>query len=94
MYVIIYSYNSPRKTYTPLQGYNTCDRCGRNDCFANKHINGKTILDIQVFCSYCNKEFDTLKGVTCHENLYCKQKKSTKKESKDKCYKCGRVGQL
>ena len=32
--------------------------------------------EIEVFCcSYCDKEFDTLKGVTCHENLYCKNKK-------------------
>ena len=87
-----------------------CDRCGRNghsskDCFANKHINGKTIPDIKVFyCNYCNKEFESQKGATCHENLcpkgtytpnglYCKQKnKSIKKELNDKCYKCGRVG--
>ena len=76
-----------------------CDRCGRNghlanDCFANKHNNGKSIPDIKVFCcSNCNKEFDTQKGATCHENLYCKQKnKPSKKESNDKCYKCGREG--
>lgn len=81
-----------------LHGNKLCNRCGRNghssnDCFANKHINGKTIPDIQAFCcSYCNKEFDTQKGATCHENIYCKQKKSIKKETNDKCYKCGRVG--
>ena len=76
-----------------------CERCERNghsakDCFAKKHVNGKTIPDINVFyCSYCNKEFDTQKGATYHENIYCKQKKkSPKKESNDKCYKCGRVG--
>jgi hypothetical protein len=37
--------------------------------------------EIEVFCcSYCDKEFDTLKGVTYYENLYCKYKnnKSTK----------------
>jgi len=84
---------------SPLHGNKLCDRCGRNghssnDCFANKHINGKMIPDIKVFhCSKCNKEFDTQKGATCHENLYCKQKnKPIKKESKDKCYKCGREG--
>ena len=76
-----------------------CKRCGRkghlaNDCFANKHNNGKIIPDIKVFyCSNCNKVFDTQKGATCHENLYCKQKnKPIKKESNDKCYKCGREG--
>ena len=76
-----------------------CDRCGRNghsskDCFANKHINGKTIPDIKVFyCNYCNKEFESQKGVQCHENLYCKQKKKTiNKETVNKCYRCGREG--
>ena len=73
---------------------NTYDKSGNNgyitkNCFTNKYING----DIKVCCSYCNKEFDTQKGATCHENLYCKQKnKPIKKESKDKCYKCGREG--
>jgi hypothetical protein len=46
--------------------------------------------------SYCDKEFDTLKGVTCHENLYCKHKnnKSNKNITSEKnvCYKCGRSG--
>ena len=43
---------------------------------------------IKVFCcGSCNKEFDTLKGVTCHENLYCKKTKS-----KNTCYRCGREG--
>ena len=57
-----------------------------------------------MLCKFynCSKEFDTIKGATCHENLYCKQKnkpikkeskdKPIKKESKDKCYKCGREG--
>ena len=52
---------------------------------------------IEVFCcSYCDKEFDTLKGVTCHENLYCKYKnnKSNKNITSEKnvCYRCGRDG--
>ena len=49
---------------------------------------------IKVFCcSYCNKEFDTLKGATCHENLYCKNKNSkTKSKPKNICYRCGREG--
>lgn len=60
----------------------------------NKHINIKKDSDIKIFyCSYCNKEFDTIKGVQCHENLYCKQKKKPiNKEPNDKCYKCGREG--
>ena len=44
-------------------------------------------------CSYCNKEFDTLKGAKFHENVYCKKKKSlknTKKKYSSTCYRCGR----
>ena len=42
----------------------------------NKHINiiSKKGTNIKIF--YCNKEFDTHKGVQCHENLYCKQKRN------------------
>jgi hypothetical protein len=74
-----------------------CFRCYRkghyaNDCYAKKTITGDEIdystdEEIEVFCcNYCNKEFDTLKGVTCHENLYCKNKQ------KNTCYRCGREG--
>ena len=56
--------------------------------------------EIEIFCcSYCDKEFNTLKGVTCHENLYCKHKnnksiKSNKNitSTKNVCYRCGRDG--
>jgi len=60
----------------------------------NKYTNSKKNTDINMFyCSYCNKEFDTHKGVQCHENLYCKQKKKPiNKEPNDKCYRCGREG--
>lgn len=60
----------------------------------NKYTNSKKDSDIKIFyCSYCNKEFDTPKGVQSHENLYCKQKKkSINKEPNDKCYRCGREG--
>ena len=61
---------------------NKCTRCGRgghysNMCYAKTNINKEKISESseEVFCcSYCDKEFDTLKGVTCHENLYCKHK--------------------
>ena len=77
-----------------------------NKCYAKTNINKEYILEsdeenisesdeeITVYCcNYCNKEFDTLKGVTCHENLYCKHKnnKSTK-SNKNICYRCGREG--
>jgi len=46
---------------------------------------GKSNLLIkEIFnCQYCNKNFDTQKGTTFHENFYCK---------KDNCYRCGRDG--
>jgi hypothetical protein len=81
-----------------------CFRCYRkghyeSECYAKTTITGNEIEDssdeeTDVFCcSYCNKEFDTLKGATCHENLYCKQKnKSINKKPNDKCYRCGREG--
>ncbi len=45
-------------------------------------------------CIYCNKEFETQKGATFHENMYCKRVFNTKSKnkSKDKCYRCGREG--
>lgn len=72
-----------------------CFRCYRkghfaSNCYAKTTLTGDEILsddEIEVFCcSYCDKEFDTLKGVSCHENLYCKNK------SKNTCYRCGRDG--
>jgi hypothetical protein len=80
-----------------------CFRCYRNghyanDCYAKTTINGEEIIDssdeeIEVYCcSYCNKEFDTLKGATCHENLYCKNKKNIINSNNNLCYRCGRDG--
>jgi len=64
--------------------------------------------EIEWFCSYCQKQFDTLKGATFHENVYClkkpsKLKKSTKyskidnyhlKKKTSNCKKCGRAGHI
>ena len=81
-----------------------CFRCYRkghyaSDCYAKTTITGNEIEDssdeeIEVFnCKYCNKNFDSLKGVTCHENLYCKNKNSkTKPKPNNACYRCGREG--
>jgi len=63
-----------------------------NECFANKDIKENIILDDNFSCKNCNKTFDTQKGLTCHQNLYCKNKPV--KEKTDKCYRCGREGQL
>ena len=80
---------------------NTCDRCGRdghniNDCYAKKDINGDMLEESEseeeIFsCSYCDKEFETLKGASYHENVYCKEKNKIKTNT---CYKCGRIGHL
>ena len=46
-------------------------------------------------CSFCDKEFDTLKGAKYHENVYCKKKlshKKTKDNITNACIKCGRRG--
>lgn len=75
---------------------NTCDICGREghkstDCYAKTTISGNKIEEIEIYCcSYCNKEFTTIKGATCHENLYCKNK--NKKTTKNTCDICGKVG--
>ena len=79
---------------------NSCTRCGRtghdsNECYAKTNINKEIIEsseeEILVYCcSYCDKEFETAKGATCHENLYCKHKNT--KSNKNICYRCGRDG--
>ena len=83
-----------------------CFRCYRkghyaSNCYAKTTMTGNEIEDssneeIEVFCcSHCDKEFDTLKGATCHENLYCKKKKNNqpnKTSKKNACYRCGRDG--
>jgi len=85
-----------------------CFRCHRKghyayDCYAKTTITGDEIEDssddeIEVFCcNYCDDEFDTLKGATCHENLYCKNKnnknnKNNKIKQKNTCFRCGREG--
>jgi hypothetical protein len=77
---------------------NTCSTCGReghasSDCYAKTTINGDVIEEIEIYCcSYCYKKFDSLKGVTCHENLYCNKKNKNKKTTKNTCDICGKVG--
>ena len=71
-----------------------CFRCYRkghyaSNCYAKTTIYGEEIdnssSEEEIFCcSYCNKEFDTVKGAIRHEKLYCKNKII--------CYRCGRDG--
>ena len=79
-----------------------CFRCYRkghyaDKCYAKTSISGNPIedkitdeIESLFYCSYCEKKFDTLKGATCHENLYCKKKSIN--NVKIVCYKCGRDG--
>ena len=58
--------------------YHTCNSYCKKE---NKKI------DYEVFgCRYCGKEFETQKGATFHENVYCKQKKSKYNYSKRSYY--------
>ena len=58
-----------------------------------EEFNNKKEEYVKVFyCNYCDKELDTLKGIICHENLYCKNKKNKLKNEKNVCYRCGRDG--
>jgi cellular nucleic acid-binding protein len=87
---------------------NTCYRCGRkghkiSECYATTDINNEELCEseeeteeeeeIEIFCCYyCDKEFDTLKGATYHENFHCKSKNNKSKSSKQIevfcCYYC------
>jgi len=81
-----------------------CYKCGRdghysNECYAKRKCSGEPIYEDEdedaYCCRYCHKEFDTLKGATCHENLYCKKKQNKKASTTDNevvCYTCGRDG--
>ena len=96
----------------------TCDRCGRlghnvSDCYAKTYSNGQPISEseeeIDVWaCQYCNREFDSLRGCTFHENVHCTKRKLNKKFNKAShlvdelyfddsdeeiiCYRCGYEG--
>lgn len=66
-----------------------------SDCYAKTTMNGDEIKNLNnnkkedFCCNYCDKKFNTLKDTTCHENLYCKNNKTKKKNI---CYRCGREG--
>lgn len=52
-----------------------------NEVIADGDAIDKVIAKVVVYqCGYCNREFDTEKGATFHQNMYCK-KKNTKKNT-------------
>jgi hypothetical protein len=72
-----------------------CDRTGHteDDCYAKTDKNGEELIDVYC-CNYCDKEFETEKGMRFHENVHCKKKnqKPANSNSKNKCFRCGREG--
>jgi len=86
---------------------NLCFRCNREghyvlDCYATTKADGSLIeesddsdswetvsdSDDCYCCEYCNKEFDTESDAEKHE----KKCKSTLKNNKQSCFRCGRPG--
>ena len=101
-------HNNQVKNKIPQSSPKKCMVCGRighteAECFANTTVKGEIIVDIYC-CEYCGKEFDSVKGCTYHENVYCKEKSKGKKYSGkssafsnvkgsgDNCFRCGRPG--
>ena len=78
-----------------IKSIKKCFECNKTGHYSNECPN-----KVEKFaCQFCDKEFETVKGVTCHENLYCKHKnnkfiKSNKNITNEKnvCYRCGRDG--
>jgi hypothetical protein len=85
---------------------NACYRCGKtghfaNECYVKIDINSKRNINsakepnpnighIHYCCKFCDREFDTLRGCSCHENLYCN--KNATKNKNVTCYRCGKTG--
>jgi len=61
----------------------TCFQCNETGHYANECPNKEETFN----CRYCDKEFETQKGATFHENVHCKS--ITKQNG---CYRCGRSG--
>jgi len=75
-----------------------CHKCGRSGHFANKCKSAASKKKVYA-CEYCDKEFDTLKGVKYHERVYCKIKCESDECSDESdyemvevyaCEKCGK----
>jgi len=67
----------------------TCFQCGETGHYANACPNEGEDEEETFNCRYCDKEFETQKGATFHENIHCKSKHVSKKNG---CNRCGRSG--
>jgi len=54
----------------------TCYECLQEGHYASECPKKKETFN----CQYCDKEFETQKGATCHENKYCKSKYEVEEE--------------
>lgn len=83
------------KINIPKSKPNLCEICGRSghdasNCYAKTTVEGDKIIDAEVYeCEYCGKEFETEKGASYHQRVYCKSKPKPKSNT---CSRCGRSG--
>ena len=100
----IQKYNIQKSIWGATNCCTQCGRLGHfvKNCTALKNIYGEDIYEefsneessngeeILIYCcDFCNKEFNSLQGVTCHENLHCRYKNNSINQN---CYRCGREG--
>ena len=71
-----------KATRVPSQTFLNCKRCNRlghteESCYATRYENGRTIKEYESMwcCEYCEKEFDSERGCSFHENVHCPLKK-------------------
>ena len=71
-----------------------CYKCGQSGHYISRCPGAQEEDEEEEYevwcCEYCDKEFDSLKGCTFHENVHCKKKYTKNKQIV--CYTCGEPG--